>query len=312
MKDTINVDFNLNSNTIVPIINDLNEFFNQNRQKNIILNFSNTRFVKPGGLTPLLAYLIEKKNIIDDYLITIKANSSSLVNLYISRMGFYPLLGIEDTYPYHRKRSMGRFVEPYIFSKDTNPNEVTKKSSDIINMFTKNKSLENYNQALGWCITEIIDNAQDRSESNTNVVMAQKYNNGITEFCVADRGVGIKETMGDVDISSALRRCITREKGHNSNGRGNGLFYTTELIKQDNSNLCSLTIWSEDHMLILYSGSNPIVKKVDGYWQGVNISLSMYNGISSRLSQLMSSIDNYEYSFSTKYMEENGLSLYDN
>ena len=308
----INVDLELNSNSVVSIIGMLDDFINQSIDTNLDLNFTRTRFVRPGGLTPLLAYLSSHNND-DGKMISLRAVKGSDVNLYLSRMGFYTLLGLEDTYPYNRKPPKGRFQEPYIFSVDTNPQEVTEKSSNIINTFIKNRHTQNYNEAIGWCINEIIDNAHTRSNSTTSVVMAQKYNSGSTEFCVSEWGIGIRESMGENNIETALKRCITTAKGINSDGCGKGLFYTAELIKRDTSGKCSMTIWSEDYMLILYSGmEKPLVKQVESFWQGVNISISMYNGISTSITELMKNIDNQNYSFSYEEQPEYYENLFEN
>lgn len=38
--------------------------------------------------------------------------------------------------------------------------------------------------------------------------MAQKYNSGNTEFCVSDCGIGIRESMGEDNIETALRKNV--------------------------------------------------------------------------------------------------------
>lgn len=307
----IDVDWELNTNSVIPLIGELDDFLNQEQDSHLDLNFTRTRFVRPGGLTPLLSYLAAH-NVDDGHFITLRAVKTSDVNLYLSRMGFYTMLGLEDTYPYNRRSSKGRFQEPYIFSVNTDPMEVTEKSSNIISTFIKNRHTQNYNEAIGWCINEVIDNAHTRSNSQTSVVMAQKYNSGNTEFCVSDCGIGIKESMGESNIETALKKCITTAKGINSDGCGKGLFYTAELIKRDNSGKCSLNIWSGDYMLTLYSGSEPQIKQVESFWQGVNISISMYNGISTSITELMKSIDNQDYSFSYEEQPEYYENLFEN
>ena len=114
------------------------------------------------------------------------------------------------------------------------------------------------------------------------------------------------------NIKEALEKCVTRAKGINSEGRGNGLFYTTELIKNDTSGKCSMTIWSENYMLTLYSGMQPQVKEVEGFWQGVNITISMYNGISSSIKELMKNIDDYDYSYTYEEQPEYYENLFEN
>lgn len=293
----IDIGRELNFGSVNNVIKDLDEFLHQTIETELIVDFSNTRFVRPGGLTPLLAYFAAHDND-DGKSITLKSVKDSEVNLYLSRMGFYTLLGLKDTYPYEKRASRGRFQEPYIFSKDTNPQDITEKSSNIISTFIKNRSAQNYNEAIGWCISEIIDNAHTRSNSTTSVVMAQKYADGITEFCVSDCGIGIRESMGENNIKDALAKCITTAKGIHSDGCGKGLFYTSELIKGDTSGNCSMEIWSEDHVLTLNSGSKPRINKIDTFWAGVNIVISMYNGITTNLTELIKDNDNQIYSFS--------------
>ncbi|MBR2525058.1 hypothetical protein IKE67_01190 [bacterium] len=304
----INIPKELNGISVVSVIKELNDFLKQNEINTAELNFVNTNFAYPSGLTPLLAYLSEyKKN--NNYKTCIVINSKgSRIDNYIRRMGFYSLLGLKDNYPWLKWSGNGRFQEPYFFMKDTSPNDVTQKSDNIIKTFIKDRNARNYNEAIGWCINEIVDNAHNHSKSDYNVIMAQKYSDGITEFCVADRGIGIKQSMGLDDTKNALEQCITRQKGVSSTGMGNGLFYTTELIKRDNSGKCSMTIWTENQMLLLHSNTNPTIKKVDGYWQGVNISISMYNGISESLTELM----NGQYSFSYENMPEYYDNLFEN
>ena len=309
----INLPIELNSNTVTGVIGNLNTFLSQEETVTANLNFSNTNFAYPGGLTPLLAYLKDRVENNKKYHIILNSKNSP-IDSYIRRMGFYKILGLSDNFSMAKWSGVGRFQEPYYFSKETDANEVTEKSSNIIKTFTTDRNVQNYNEAIGWCISEIIDNALCHSDANVSVTMSQKYKNmGITEFCVADRGIGIKNSMGIGSIKEALEKCVTREKGINSKGRGNGLFYTTELIKRDTSGKCLMTIWSEDHMLILYSGmEQPQIKQVESYWQGVNISISMYNGISSSIKDLMKTIDNYDYSFSYEEQTEYYENLFEN
>lgn len=56
----INLPVELNSNTITGVIGDLNSFLSQEESVTANLNFNNTKFAYPGGLTPLLAYLKDK------------------------------------------------------------------------------------------------------------------------------------------------------------------------------------------------------------------------------------------------------------
>lgn len=301
MEKIITLANELNINTIIPAIKDLNDFLEQDKVLSAEINFNSTVFAYPGGLTPLLAYL--KENGQTKHSIFLNSGKSS-IDGYIRRMGFYSLLGLQDNYPWCKLSGRGKFQEPYYFSKNTNPNTVNEKTGNIISLFIKDRNKMNYNEAIGWCISEIIDNAQNHANSDINVVMAQNYrDNTLTEFSVSDRGIGIRASMGEKDAKTALEKCITPAKGINSDGMGNGLYYTAELIKQDTSGKCLMNIWSEDHLLTLYSGATPEVKKVNGWWQGVNISISMYNGISSSLTELKGGKDAFSYENMSEYYE---------
>lgn len=303
----------LNSNTIISTINELNNFLSQEVKTMAVLDFNSTKFAYPSGLTPLLAYLKDKVEHNEKYQIMLNSKNST-IDTYIRRMGFYKLLGLSDNFFMRKLSNIGRFQEPYFFSKNTDPNQVNEKSENIIATFIKDRTVQNYNEAIGWCISEIIDNTFSHSDSDICVTMSQKYERmGITEFCVADRGIGIRESMGIDNTKEALEKCVTRAKGVNSKGRGNGLFYTTELIKRDTSGKCLMTIWSEDYMLILYSGmEKPQVKQVQSFWQGVNISISMYNGISTSITELMKNMDNQDYSLSYDEQPEYYENLFEN
>jgi len=292
----------LDYNSVIHTIKLLNKYEKTKNLQRLIINFTQTQFVKPGGLTPLLAYLMGLPKKKENFSALIIPSMRAEIDLYISRMGFYSLLGIEDDFPYQKHSSLGRFQELYSFSKTTDINEVAETSQNIIKMFIKNKNLENYNKAIGWCIFETIDNARNHANSDINVVFAQNYKEKrISEFCVCDRGVGIRETMGENSIEKALKKCITKAKGINSDGMGNGLYFTSELIKRDKSRKSSMSIWSENAILTIKNGFDPVIEKTDGYWQGVNIVISMYNNISTNLTELKKGFDPFDYQENPDY-----------
>lgn len=292
----------LDSTSIVPVISQINRYEQANNPKRLVINFSQTNFVKPGGLTPLLVYLMELPTRIPDINGLIVPSMNANVDLYISRMGFYSLLGMKDDFPYHKHTSKGRFQELYSFSNNTDINEVAQTSENIIKMFIKDRTLTNYNKAIGWCVFETIDNARNHASSDINVIFAQRFEQqGITEFCVCDRGLGIRKTMGEDNIEEALKKCITKARGINSEGMGNGLYYTSELIKKDSSDKCSLKIWSEDAILTIKSGHEPEIIKTGSFWNGVNIVISMYNKITSDLTVLKGGNDIFSYEENPDY-----------
>ena len=295
----------LDCTTVVPVIAQISRYIEAVHPKRLVINFADTKFVQPGGLTPLLTLLMEIPNKSQYFNALIVPSMSEKIDLYISRMGFYTLLGVKNDYPYYKHESRGRFQELYSFSQTTDINDIARTSENIIHMFLKDKTLENYNKAIGWSIFETIDNACNHAESDINVVFAQKFEQkGITEFSVCDRGLGIRDTMGEITIEEALRKCITKAKGKKSTGMGNGLYFTSELIKQDTSKKCFMNIWSEDAVLTVKSGCQPEIKKTEAFWRGVAITISMYNNLSTNLTVLKGGNDVFSYEENPDYYNQ--------
>lgn len=281
----IDIPSGLTSNSIVPVIEQLNNFVNQSETNLLVINFSDTIFATPGGLTPLLCYLRDIPRIRSEFKGLIVPSKNNNIDSYISRMGFYTMLGMEDDYELQKNSGEGRFQELYCFDKNTDERELLKINEQVVKTFTMQSINENYINAVNWCLWEIVDNARNHANSEECVLFAQKYGySNMTEFCVADRGVGIRETMGDLDIITALSRCIKQERGLYSTGMGNGLHFTSELIKKDKSKKRSLlTIWSEDAMVKIASGFEPKIEKTNTFWGGTIVTLSLSTEIETNL-----------------------------
>ncbi len=281
----------LSTYTVKDVIQQFGEFLKSNNNS-FIIDFSRTRTATPGGLTPLLCYLLDLKNILKRQCTGyIKESDHEIVEQYISRMGFYEILEIDKKNPVGKEKNTAKFQELYCFSKETPENELFKKNENIIKTFTSKSDKPNYIKAIQWCVVEMIDNARMHAESMVNVLFAQYYPDAdITEFCVADRGLGIRETMGEYDIKIALERCIKKEKGINSTGMGNGLHYIAELIKTDNplqNNFMSII--SENAMLYIKSGQKPKIDTMNAFWKGTVVTLSLNYSIESDIESIKGS-----------------------
>lgn len=287
----INIPRGLTSKTFLPIIQQLNDYTIQREFNHLVINFSDTIFVSPGGLTPLLCYLRELPKIYPDSTGEIIPSENISIDLYISRMGFYNMLGIQDDYEFQKTSGEGRFQELYCFNKDTEESEVLIRNEQVVKAFTHQSKNQNYIKAINWCLCELVDNARNHAVSDECILFAQKYKaDHLTEFCVVDRGLGIRQTMGDDNIITALTRCIRKEKGINSKGAGAGLYFTTELIKNDKSkNRSLLKIYSEDGMVTVNSGQEPIIEKTNTFWKGTIVTLSLSDEIETNLAVIKGS-----------------------
>ena len=128
----------LDSTSIVPVISQINRYEQANNPKRLVINFSQTNFVKPGGLTPLLVYLMELPTRIPDINGLIVPSMNANVDLYISRMGFYSLYWFyrhwnkykqtthDEVYPF-ANAWFNIFTAPSLFSKIDNSIKTGKK-----------------------------------------------------------------------------------------------------------------------------------------------------------------------------------------
>ena len=273
----------LNAKTVIEVIGKFNTFL-ESPDTRVAINFSKMEKAEPGGLTTLLCYLRDLPRIKNNFRGLIIHSNDKDAEEQIARMGFYNMLGVSDDFEWY-KEEIELYKELYCFNKTTPDEEVISVNEKIIYSFAKTSNNDNYKKAISWCILELVDNAKIHSHSDECVLSAQKRERGNnTESCIADRGHGIQKTMGDKDIASALQRCISPEKGVHSKGMGNGLYFTSELIKRDKSAAnSSLTIWSGNAMLTVTSGNEPVTTKTDSYWQGTVVTLTLSNNIQSSI-----------------------------
>lgn len=98
--------------------------------------------------------------------------------------------------------------------------------------------------ALEWCLNEIADNVIQHSQASSGVLTVQlQPNRSRLSICVADVGVGIKNSFGDSGhaypddehaIRSALERGVTRDA---SIHMGNGLWGLREIVRANSGSL---------------------------------------------------------------------------
>lgn len=103
-------------------------------------------------------------------------------------------------------------------------------------------------QALGWCMSESIDNVLQHSKAGKCFIMAQIHqSNQKFNFCVFDTGIGIYNSFKGTDYETryridalkyAMSESITSNKAI---GQGNGLWGLSQIIKETNGRitLCS-------------------------------------------------------------------------
>lgn len=274
----------LNSINIVDIIEILN---NIKVSQDLMINFSQNKFVYPGGITTLMTYLLDLKESLKG---KIKYNSNQELKCLLTSLESFNLIATNSQSIENIYLSKDKFSEPYHFSVSSKEQDVQRQKEKIMRIFTRNTNNINYKHSIDWCIPELVDNAYNHSEAELCLLFAKYFESiGFTEFCISDRGIGIKASMGEENIITALQKCIQfKTKGKNSSGFGNGLFYTSELIKNEPiNNKSMLTIFSEDALLNIYSGKEPQISKTKAFWKGTVVTLRLDNNIQKDISELL-------------------------
>jgi len=208
----------------------------------IYIDFRNTTFMSPCSIIALFSTL--KQCILKGLKVEFIGNND--VTNYLARMNFFSNLGHNYNELFNRRDHNDRFLEISIVNQDG----YSQGIGDRICSMIKNKALgpkENIEQLMRitqWAIGETIDNlrhAQLHFECSihnpdyvSGSIMAQffNYRNEIG-FCLADRGIGLKGSIGrvipDIDYRTSIEKAL--QKGFSTNdGMGNGLFFTKELM----------------------------------------------------------------------------------
>lgn len=192
---------------------------------------------------------------------------------YAARLNFLSHLNIEFREDFNRRDSSGRFLEITNFDSDNGFVIVDQLSKILINTKSIDTSLCS---AIDYSFGEIIDNVNNHSQAiNDGWVSAQYYEvSNKIRIIVADAGRGIRKALNtnekykDWNTTTALEECTVQ--GVTSNGRGNGLFITSEFIKQNNG---LLLIHTENKKRVITKTKDCIWDSPN--WQGTFVYLEI-------------------------------------
>lgn len=207
----------------------------------------------------------------------------SNVTNYASRVNFFKILQFEYKENFSRRNPRGRFTE----IKEFNSDNILDIFNEIMRILLLNKTDEDMLIALDYCLWEVMDNTLNHAGPNfgsyegNGLVCAQYFpTNHEVRLMIVDNGKGIHKaltTHPDSDYkkfteTQAVEKCI--EKGiTNSEGRGFGLWATSELVRENKG---ELIIHSGGHRLKCSNdkkvGSAPI-------WQGTTTFLRINTNI---------------------------------
>lgn len=237
------------------------EAASENESFEFILDLSEVDYIYAAGLTTLTAaalYLIRHPAFIRGELLRPK---DSDVDNYINRMGFYDLLKVLVPYPFQRHDSTGRFIEIVEVKSEMEVESISTALATIISEQCNLVSSEEI-EPIKYALSELIENVFHHANSPVHaIVFAQTMQAQRTvELAIVDCGRGFRESLlsniaysGKIGAApDAIRLAIqARVTGNPSRNSGEGLFFTTEMIKKNRGDM---VIMSEDGLYRIKNG----------------------------------------------------------
>lgn len=277
------LDFSSTGNTII----NFEEIIKGNYSK-VTFDLRDLNFTCPAGLCYLVAsigYIGSNRSDIEIY---IKFPSNINIHNYLDRMDFYKNINLEYESNINRNNCSDKLIEIQkidIYSENTN--EITE---NLINIF--NKKLNGYDERIietvGYAIGETIDNTIRHSNSPIGGwVCAQTYSDRL-EICIIDCGIGIPQSLKNENnvhkdkvsefkedkefIEYAIGKGITSKTEKDAGHSGEGLFFTTEFIKDSEGRI---KIISGSGLLSIDKNNDVHISEIDGEWQGTIVMIEL-------------------------------------
>ena len=204
--------------------------FEQN-SKDIILDFNQSKTLKPDGMLRLCSFT--KLHINSDIVFRIDANKNHKIRKEIISNNWGNL--IDTDFPVSAYK--GFLYQPT--STFTNPDNQQELVNDIMNMFLSafpDLSRESFG-SIEWVVNEIMDNVVVHSESNVGGLVQVRILRNVgkdIEVVVSDSGVGIPSTLKSAYPKKNNRELLVesiKEEVTNGKGQGNGLFGATQVCR---------------------------------------------------------------------------------
>lgn len=222
------------------------------------IDLSGGKFLYSDFLTlvcSVVVHLREKGVIVNGKFLNFRPNSNAV--LYASRVDFFKLLNFGFEEKFKRRDSSGRFLE---IKKFNNSNAI-ELHGEIIKILIESGISDNILVSLQYCLYELIDNTLIHSaeggaelSKGYGFVSVQYFSqNKEIRLIISDNGFGIhyaltrhpKSQFKHFTESESILNCINKGVT-NSNGRGFGLWATTEFVRLNQG---ELIIHSGEHHL---------------------------------------------------------------
>ena len=257
----------------------------------ITFDLSKLKFVTPSGLCYLIASIQTLTNIIGKENFEIIMPNNNSTNNYLTRMNFLETLGLKDDNYINKNDCSNRLIElQKISMTDRCDWQITENLTNVLEsqLPVNNQGIL---KAVSYAIGEIVDNTLRHSQSPIGgYICAQTYpNKNKLEICIIDCGIGIVESLkveNDVHkekiskfksdsefIQYSIEKgvtSITQQKFGETGHSGEGLFFTSEFIKENNGRM---KVISDNGMLLIDSKVGIQLSETQHHWQGTIVML---------------------------------------
>ena len=257
----------------------------------ITFDLSKLKFVTPSGLCYLIASIQTLTNIIGKENFEIIMPNNNSTNNYLTRMNFLETLGLNDDNYINKNDCSNRLIElQKISMTDRCDWQITENLTNVLEsqLPVNNQGIL---KAVSYAIGEIVDNTLRHSQSPIGgYICAQTYpNKNKLEICIIDCGIGIVESLkveNDVHkekiskfksdsefIQYSIEKGVTsktQQKFGETGHSGEGLFFTSEFIKENNGRM---KVISDNGMLLIDSKVGIQLSETQHHWQGTIVML---------------------------------------
>ncbi len=282
---TQKIKLNLNSNNdIFSVIRVLSEFnTSQDTELDIKYDSGKYAYINNDVYLILCSFVNEIKMNGKSIDITFPITEKCKRLNYASRINFFDHLGLSYTEDFARHDTNGNFIEISNIKKGS-----FNISEQFEGIFKDDFGLsKNDIGNISFMIDELICNMTMHSKSNSGAYFyCQKFpSRQQIEIVIVDSGIGIANSLSkaypDLENAEYLAKCIEYEVT-SGEGRGHGLFFTSEFIRQNN---CEMSLISGGNMLKIENNKVNLYRNPK--WDGVVLKLIINFGISNSIDDIV-------------------------
>lgn len=218
----------------------------------MVVDFSKVEFARPYGTVLVAAALRKVFRDRDSAGLVTRVSNRGLEELkpaasYLAHVGFFRHIGISLGNAPGARSGSERYLPLTVLTRNELQTDaragvlqdvIEKRSEHLAALVFEDESKQ---IMLGYCFREIIRNVFEHAQTDTCLVMAQKYSNDVAELAILDEGVGILDTLSPVHgvrsakeaLKLAIEPGVSRVTGPETESRwdntGFGLWVTSTL-----------------------------------------------------------------------------------